>query len=255
MTNHNPTLRVINILNLVSQKNELTLTEISNELEISKSTLQPILKTLANHGYLSQGNNNKTFKIGMSTFKIGQTFINDNNPYDVIRKSMKNIVSDCNEICQMGIYDENNPGHVLYIAKEEPLQSIALISNIGTSLPAHATALGKCLLAYFPKDYVKNLYSNGMEKLTENTISDLDTLLEEIKKVRINNFASECGESTEEIECIAVPLIQDNKAIASISVSLPMYRSSPEKISYIIDLLIKEKNNIDALLENMSLIF
>ena len=239
---HNPTLRVIEILNLISRKNDLTLTDISYELNFSKSTIQPVLKTLLNSEYIKQNTNTRTYEIGFEVFKIGQSYLNNNNAFDLIKNSMKEIVNECNEICQMGVYDNKNTKNVFYIAKEEPSsQSVALISSIGTSLPAHATALGKCLLSSFSNDYISDLYRDEMEKLTKNTITDVKELILQLDDIRRNGYSIEAEEATEGIECIAIPLMQSNKVIASLSVSLPMYRSSDEKIEIIKGLLLKHK--------------
>ncbi|MGF0039693.1 IclR family transcriptional regulator [Peptoniphilaceae bacterium SGI.131] len=247
-TYHNPTYRVIQILNLISQKNDLTLSEISKDLSISKSTLQPILKTLLELDYLAYDEDKRLYRIGIGFFKSAQSFLGTSNSFDIIKKSMKTIVKKCNEICQMGIYDKTRKGNVFYIAKEEPIQSISLISSIGTSLPAYATALGKCILSGFSNDEIKEIYSSGLVQLTPHTKSNVMELLKDIELVRTYGYAYEREESALDIECIAVPIIQDKKVIASISVSIPKYRSSVEKVENIKNILMTNKNSLELLL-------
>ena len=245
---HNPTFRVMEILKLIGSKPDLTLTDISCELGFSKSTIQPILKTLLQLGYIVQNPDSQTYKIGIETFKISQSYLNNNSTFDLIKNHMKEIVNECNEICQMGVQDNRNPKNIFYIAKEEPSQSIALISRIGTSLPAHATALGKCLLSSYSNNYILELFKYGMEKLTKNTITDVNTLIAQLENIRKENYSIEREEATEGIECIAIPLTQDKKVIASLSVSIPTYRSSEEKIESIKTLLLQHKKDIDTIL-------
>lgn len=245
---HNPTKRVIDIIKLIGNEKNLTLTDIALQLDYSKSTIQPILKTLVSMGILNQNTYSKTYDIGIELFKLGQNFLHGNNSFDIIKKSMKEIVSECNEICQMGISDGRNSKYVFYIAKEEPTQSVQLISNIGVSLPAHATALGKCLLSSLTDEQIRELFSSGMEELTKNTITNVDTLILQLNEVRKNKFSIEIEEATEGIECIAVPLIQDNKVIASLSVSAPIFRMNTQKHEQIKQLLLLHKKNIDSIL-------
>lgn len=247
-TMHNPTFRVMEILKLISRKGNLTLTDISCELDFSKSTIQPILKTLEKLGYITEDKDRRTFKIGVETFKLSQNFLSENTSFDIIKSHMKEIVKECNEICQMGIYSNSDSKSVTYVAKEDPDQSVALISSIGVSLPAHATALGKCLLSTFSNEYIRKLYESGMEKLTDHTVSDIDGLIGQIESIRKNEYFIEVEEATEGIMCVAVPLIQDNKVVAALSVSLPIYRSSEEKIEFIRELLMKSKKDIDTIL-------
>lgn len=246
---HNPTHRVVRIINLISQRDDLTLTEISKILNISKSTLQPILKTLIELDFLTFNSDQRTYKIGIGIFKSAQAYFGPNDSFEIIKKSMRNIVKECNEICQMGIYDRFRPGNIFYIAKEEPIQSISLISNIGSSLPAYATALGKCILSGFSNTLVKEIYSNGLKPLTNNTVKDIETLIEDLEFVRKNGYAYEQEESAKDVECIAVPLRQNNEVIASISVSIPKYRSSTEKVKKIKNILISQRNLLELVFQ------
>lgn len=245
---HNPTLRVISILNLISLNENLNLTEISKKLKISKSTLQPILKSLVALDYIKQDMNLKTYRIGVGAFRIGMTYVTHNDSLDIINNFMIEIVQECNEICQLGVIDNANPGNVFYVKKEEPSQPVTLKSNIGSSLPAHATALGKCLLSSYDDSFIRNLYKNGMEKVTDKTISNIEDLLNELEDVRIKGYAIEREESAEDIMCIAIPLFQNNKVVASLSVSIPTYRSSDDKIESIIRLLLNKKKDINSVL-------
>lgn len=251
---HNPTVRVMKILKLIGSKKDLTLTDISEKLDFSKSTIQPILKTLLDLGYIVQDSGNRTYRIGIETFKISQNYLKDNTSLEMVKSHMKQIVSECNEVCQMGIFDNGNNRKITYIAKEEPTQSIVLISNIGVSLPSHATALGKCLLSSFPNDYILNMYKDGMEKVTEDTVNDVNKLIEQLEHVRENNYIIEVGEITEGILCVGVPLVQDQKVISALSVSMPIYRSSEEKIEFLKKLLLKHKKDIDIVLRDNPLI-
>ncbi len=247
---HNPTYRVMEILKLIGSTPNLTLTEISNRLDFSKSTIQPILMTLSELGYIIQNEDTKTFKIGMETYKISQGYLGNSSTMSLLKKHMMQIVSKCNEICQMGINDSNNPQNVFYIAKEEPSQAITLISSIGTSLPAHATALGKCLLSSYTNEEIRNLYKDGMKKLTSKTITDVDQLIKQLEAIRYEQYSFEKGEATEGIVCIAVPLKQNSKVVASLSVSLPEYRASEEKLDYIKSVLLEHMNDINLVLLN-----
>lgn len=255
-TEHRPTLRVLNILEVISENNnELTFTDIYSKLKISKSTIQPILKTLVEENFINYDKSTKTYSIGFNFFKYAQVFLNDENPFVIIKGEMKKIVNECNEICQMGTIDKSDPKKVFYIAKEISDQPIQLISSVGKSLPAHATALGKCLLTRYSDSEIRQLYSDGLEKLTENTITDIDQLIENINIVRKNGFAVEDGESSSSITCIAFPLISKGHIAASISISIPKYRATDEKKLFIKETLSKHCKKINEILDDIPLTY
>lgn len=245
---HKPTERVVKILLTLSQHEDgLNLTQLSNKTEIPKGTISPILRTLRDTNFI-HSNNNGLYKIGRSAFIVGETFTKATTLYDVIIDNMKEIVDKCNEICQLGVY--NGDGNVLYIAKIDPVQAIRLESSVGKVLPAYSTALGKSLLTNFTSEEIKSIYGKGpLEKVTENTITEMDELIREIDLVRRNNYSVEAGETTESIECIAVPLQSNNQVFASISISMPFFRATKEKKKEVIELLLTYKLKIEKRVE------
>ncbi|ADK13166.1 MULTISPECIES: IclR family transcriptional regulator [Clostridium] len=243
---HKPTERVLNILNLLSVKPKgLTLTEISEAIDVPKSTLYPIIQTMLERNFLSLEKSSLKYSIGISTFCIGASYSRNKNMLDFIQKIMKNIVSTINETCQMGILDGYN---VLYILKEDPIKDIdiRLISYVGKRIPAYCTALGKALLSEYNIEEIKTLYPDGLKPITKNTITDFSVLEEELKKIRETHVATEVEEVTEFLRCYAVPLTSKGKTTAAISISIPTFRATEEKNKLAIELLLKAKEQIDA---------
>lgn len=113
-----------------------------------------------------------------------------------ITQVMKEVASKCQETCQMGILDQDR---VLYVAREDSPQPIRLISWVGTRLPANATAVGKALLSGLTNEEVRALYAGGLPRLTEQTITDVETLLAQLEAVRRGELAMEREESTDQL--------------------------------------------------------
>lgn len=239
---HKPTQRVLQILlAIASEKEELTLSEISEKTNIPKSTISPILSTMVNLKFLSRKDNMK-YKIGINTFIAGESYLESTSLLEMIKTNMGEIVKECNEICQLGIIQDNK---VFYIAKKEPTQSIQLMSYVGKFLPIYSTALGKVLISKKSNEEIKELIGPTLDSLTEYTIKDMDSFLEEIEKVKSRGYSYDIQETSLDARCVAVPIEKDNKVIAAISVSVPTFRSSDEKLNSIIEILLKYKNKIE----------
>ncbi len=103
------------------------------------------------------------------------------------------------------------------------------------------------------EEEIRNLYSDGMNQFTENTVTDIEELLEIVKKAKINKFAEEFGEVTSDACCIAVPIIINNKINAAIGVSLPIFRANQEEILKIKNLLKEHSLSISKELENLNI--
>lgn len=100
MEYHNPTLRVLRILELIdANSGGLSLTEIANLLDLPKGTISPILKTLAATNYVVT--DGSLYKIGPHTFELGLSYASGQNALSIIRSEMRSIVSQVDEVCQM----------------------------------------------------------------------------------------------------------------------------------------------------------
>lgn len=248
---HKPTERVVNILNIISKNSgQLTFSNISKLIDIPKSTLSPILKTLVELELLVIDPTSQTYTIGLNTFQIGQTYLENINGLDLIKSHMRAIVNECNENCQVGI---NHNHEVLYLARIESSQPIKMMSSIGRNLPLYCTGLGRALLCEYSESTIKNLYSNELRKFTENTITDVNEIVKIIEKAKNDGYCEEIGEITSDAQCIAVPIISNGNIIAALGVSLPIFRASSESIEKIKHLLIEHSTIISKELENLNI--
>jgi len=238
---HNPTLRVLEIFEVVySSEAGTTLAEISRQTGIAKGTLHPIVATLVHEGFLQSFDSRLT--IGINCFKLGSSYIHSLDYVDILKPHMRDIVVVCDEICQLGILDH---GDVLYVEKTEPNQAIRIESSAGKTIGAYATALGKCLLSGVENEEVIRLYPKEFIRYTIRTTPNLNMLLPQLEAVREKGYAHEIGETNIDIECLAVPIKMGGRVLASISVSLPIFRSTPEKIEQIVSVLKVHANAVE----------
>jgi len=248
---HRPTSRVLDILELLSSSSEgYTLTEIATEIGTPKSSIFPVIHTMNQRKFISMNKQTYKYKIGINAFAIGSYYLQNLDFLSFIKEEMRHIVDKSLETCQLGILDN---GDVLYIAKIDSLEPIRLISSVGKRVPAYCTALGKALLCDYSNSMLRTLYSNGLKSFTKNTITNFDVLHDQLVTIRENNISMECEESTEHIKCIAVPVYKDNRIVLSISVTIPTFRETPEKIELVKKLLIQTKNKIEILFSNLNI--
>lgn len=254
MEYHNPTLRVLRILELIdANSGGLSLTEIANLLDLPKGTISPILKTLAATNYVVT--DGSLYKIGPHTFELGLSYASGQNALSIIRSEMRSIVSQVDEVCQMGVLVGQD---VHYLLKEEGHAIISIISDVGHHLPAHVTGLGKALLSGLTDDEVRQLYAGyRFFPYTPNSIMDLDTLIAALQDIRSAGIAYESEESTAEICCVAVPLAENGQVKAAISVTTPKFRYTDEKKQQITQLLLKKRQLIEesCRIQNCRLVF
>lgn len=244
---HRATARVLDILESLSGSEEgLTLTELSQALDAPKSSLFPIVHTLEERRYLPAGRwGPGRYTMGPRALVLGAAFSADRG-LAPITQVMKEVASKCQETCQMGILDQDR---VLYVAREDSPQPIRLISWVGTRLPANATAVGKALLSGLTNEEVRALYAGGLPRLTEQTITDVETLLAQLEAVRRGELAMEREESTDQLACWAAPLRRKGTVFAALSISVPLFRCREEKIELVRRSLLTAQAEIEKLAE------
>lgn len=170
----------------------------------------------------------------------------ENSIFEMIKKHMKNIRNLTNQTCQMGILKEEN---VLYLEKIDANNPVQLKSFIGTSYPAYATSLGKALLSNKNKEELKKIYPNNFEKITENTLKNIDELYQQIEQIKKEKIAIESGEINPQIECMAIGIEHKNKIIAAISISYLIFYSNETFREKNKKILLEEKNKIEKALK------
>lgn len=243
---HKPTERVLRILTLLAAHPEgLSLTQVTELLHIPKSTLSPILQEMVQQKFLQLQDNSKLYSIGISSYCIGAAYEHEKTLIPYIKSIMRDITREINEICQVGVLDGAD---VLYILKEDAAitQTIKIISYIGKKLPAYCTALGKALLYDYTFPQLQALYPNPLVKQTQNTITDLHTLYEQLQSIKQTHIAVEQEEITYQLCCFAVPIVLTHTHNYAMSISMPLFRATKEKKELAKQLLLQAKISIES---------
>lgn len=245
---HNPTYRVVQILNLFIQNEEqLSFGKIAILTQIPKGTLSPILSELVCCKYLGYEKATGFYHLGIEVFKLGAQFLNKNNTLVFIKKYMEEIVELCDETCQFGVLEGAN---VLYLQKVEPKNPIRLFSFVGKQLPAYATAIGKALLSDKSNEELDKIYSKNLKIFTKNTLKTLKDLKKQITIIQNTGIATEDSEHTEGIRCISMPIKNyKQKIIAALSISFPSFRVDDIKYEFMIKILQEQVSKIQKELD------
>ncbi|MHB8063454.1 MAG: IclR family transcriptional regulator [Ruminiclostridium sp.] len=248
---HHPTLRVLNVLEAVSQsKKGMTLTELSVQMQVPKSTLFPIVHTLLEESFLSYNSTTMRYLLGVSSFEVGQRYLEQIDLLQNIKDEMKCIVGVCGETCHLAILES---GDVLYLHKEDSPETIRMVSSVGRRLPAYGTGIGKALLSDHDLKSLKKIYPDGLTALTEYTVTDFTKLAEQLKDIHVSGVAFEKEESNLHIQCLAVPIKRNDKIIAALSVAVPTFRAGEDKMELIRRLLVNAREKIESMFANSNI--
>ena len=226
---HRATARVLDIVESLSEVQEgLTLTELAVALKAPKSSLFPIVHTLEQRRYIMCDAGSGKYRLGLRTYILGASCTSQSG-FEPLINIMNSVTESTQETSQFGILEG---GNVLYVAKKDSPQAIRMISRVGTKLA---------------DEQIRDLYRDGLPKLTEHTISDMNLLLGQIEQIRCGEIATETEESTPQMRCFAVPIRQNGRVDAALSISVPIFRYTDEKRVQICQCLREAQQQIEQL--------
>jgi DNA-binding IclR family transcriptional regulator len=225
------------ILEELSRSELLGLREVTQNTGIPKSTVFRILSTLVDLGYVTR-EPNRSYRINP---RLGR-LVNDGAASEVLRRLARPLMLELRdtygETVNLGVQQFDKVTYLEVVPSEFALR---LQESRGASVPVHASALGKAILAFSPQREVEVLVrGQKLESVTEHTISDSDAFLAELKRVRNTGVAFDRGEGSMLAICIGAPILDANgNAIAAMSISGPASRFNPKKDSPVIASLVK----------------
>ena len=214
------------ILNVLKENGESTVTELSEEFDLSKSSLHNYLATLAHDGYVIKEGN--SYRLGLKLLDLGGHAQHGQPLYDIARDEVTSLAEESGELANL-LVEENGKGFYLYRAHGD--NAVQTDSYVGQEVYLHNTALGQAILAHLPTSYVDDIIAtHGMPKATENTITDRETLSERLADVRETGYALDDEARVKGLRCVAVPIINNHDEIeGAISVSGPSSRFDGER--------------------------
>ncbi|HEY5515776.1 MAG TPA: IclR family transcriptional regulator [Pengzhenrongella sp.] len=204
----------------------LGLADIARRADLPKSTVHRIVAEMCRERLLDRDSEG-CYRLGLRLFELGELV----PQHRTLSAAALPIMEDLREATRQRIHLAVLEGvDVVYV---EILGSTgtALSSRTGGRLPAHATGLGKALLAYSPAAVVKARIDAGLPRLTPRTIATPGGLMRELRDVRSEGTAYDREESHVGISCVAAPVFgSDRKVRAALSVTGPTPRIDPGRL-------------------------
>jgi DNA-binding IclR family transcriptional regulator len=204
-----------------------TLTDLSEELDLPKSTLHRFLRSLDAHGILRQDAETKHWRLGYRLFVWGSLAERSTALHDVARPVMRDLTAQTGETSLLTIY---HAGEIVCVEKIESPHSVRLALDVGTRRSPHAGASSKVLMAFLPADEMELIVRDmGLPKLCANTITDKQELEAELGRIRELGYAESLEETDLGAWGVATPIRDwDGDVIAAIGVAGPTSRFGEE---------------------------
>jgi DNA-binding IclR family transcriptional regulator len=196
--------RAAAILRLLSGRTRrLGVVDLAGELGLPKGTVHGLLRTLQHVGFVEQDPETGKYQLGAALLHMGSSYLDGNELRTRALNWSDSLASRTHESVRIGTLHEGQVLIVHHVFRpDDSLQTL----DVGSLLPAHATALGKILLAYHPYAAAE-ITKAGLAAYTDATITDPERLERELVRVRERGWASDVGELHHGQVSCAAPII------------------------------------------------
>ena len=240
-------VRTVELLEYLAARQDrpVRIRELSAALDMPRSSAHALLRTLMAQGWVRSDESGTRYGIGIRALLVGTSYL-DSDPYlPLITPFLDELRGDFDETFHLGRLDGPD---VVYLATRESRQYQRTSNRVGRRLPAHATALGKALLAErFGAERDRHV-PEELQAITARTIVDRVELDEALETARVRGYATDDEENSPGLRCFAVALRYTRPAQDAISASIPIGRLTAERERNIVEALCTVGDKVTRLL-------
>lgn len=199
--------KAFRILELVARKDKLmTISDLSRELGINKSTVHGIAQALEKVGAIVRDKETKGYKLGMAIFELAKEGYARIDLKDIARPVMEDLMKSTLQSVFLGI---RSGDHVSIIDIVESTQALKITSPVGTRVPLLAGAIGKAVLSSMDENQAAALIRTiGLRRFTEKSITDPNLYIKIVGEARASGYGLDDEEYIPGVRAVA-SVIQD----------------------------------------------
>jgi IclR family transcriptional regulator, acetate operon repressor len=178
----------------------LSVTEIADRLGVAKSTALSLARTLAAAGLLRNVDPGPRYVLGLNLLRLGDLVGQQTSIAELALPTLRDLSSITGMTARLAT---NQSGYPVFLERIDGEGSIRFHAPLGQREQPHATAAGKAILAYLSEDDVRRVLGEaGMPRYTPKTLTDVETLLGELERVRSEGYALDDEEEAEGVFCV-----------------------------------------------------
>ncbi|MFC6767423.1 IclR family transcriptional regulator [Natrinema soli] len=241
---NNPVKSVVTTFDILQTLRRLDgagVTELSNELELPKSSVYNYLSTLEQEEYVVKEDG--TYYLGLRFLDFGRYVRQRDDLYETARPEMEAIADETGELVNL-LVEEHGQG--VYVCRVRGDQAVNVAASTGHRVALHNTGLGKAIFSHLPAERVDEILDeHGMSADTAHSITDRDELKAELETIRDRGVAFDREERIDGLCCVAVPILdRDDRPIGALSVAGPKSRMKGDRFETELPELLESAANV-----------
>lgn len=213
--------KTVAIIQLLKTRGGAELAEVSEALDMNKSTVHNHLSTLREHEYVIKDADE--YRLSLQFLHIGGVLRHEEELYEAAKPKVDDLAATTGELVTLATLER---GLAVVLYRTRGNQAVEIDTHVGSQVTLHNSAFGKAILAHLPRSRVGEILSErGLPAATENTITDEDQLYAELDQVADDGYAFDDEEQWRGLRCIGAPILTDEGVVkGAISLSAPKSR-------------------------------
>lgn len=229
----------LRLLGCFVEREERGISELSRELGLSKSAVARLVASLEAGRLLMQNAETGKYRLGAGFLLYGDLVRERSELSRALAPALTLLAEEYQATAHLAVL---SGGELTIAAKVSAGPFVYMSSRVGGTLPIHASATGKCLLAWMPMEQRRALLDKAeLRRFTDSTITSREALEAELSAILARGYALDDGETHEGLYCIGCPVLDAaGRAVAAVSVSGSRAALEPrrdEAVKFIRDLL------------------
>jgi DNA-binding IclR family transcriptional regulator len=237
--------RAIKILFVFNKTDKhLTAEQIADRSGLPRGSIYRYLNALMDNKFVERDQGQNTFRLGFRLLYFSDIIHYNTTLEKIAQPYMDKLARTLEETVQLTIRDEHMG---IAINSVESSATIRVAPPLGGTVPLHAGANNKVILAFCDEHEWQSIFNTPLERFTDHTITDPEVLKRELHYIRRQGYAF----SKEELHFgawgVAAPIFNaSGTAFASIGVSAPLTKQSETKQQAAIELTLDFAKKISA---------
>ena len=222
--------RALSLVDIMARTDGIALSELSQRAGIAPSSAYRLLQTLARRGYVEFVERDQLWAIGVEAFRTGMAFQRRHSIASVGRPILGDLVQASGETANIAILEG---GEIVFVAQVESQEPIRAFFRSGERRAAHASGIGKALLAELPRRAVEAIVAEkGLARFTPMTLCEPDALWADLARAHRRGWALDDEERNLGMRCIGAVIYNEfGDPVAGLSVSGPVARLDDAKVA------------------------
>ncbi|GAA1193855.1 IclR family transcriptional regulator [Prauserella alba] len=194
----------------------LGVSELARRTGVPKSTTHRLTAHLADEGLLEPAGRGR-LRLALKLFEIGQLAVAQRGLVDAARPYLADLREATRNTAHLAVLEGTE---VVYLDILRGPDAPTLPSRVGGRFPAHATSVGKAILAFSAESVVDDVITAGLSRISPRTVTAPGLFRSQLATIARDSIAYDREESGVGVVCAGAPLLgSDGTAVGALSLS------------------------------------